>query len=154
MIGISQTYVDPSVPRKWTPTGSPRNGARKIRGDKHGGLIRLGLIGETIGLSEGWENCLAWHQLGRGSEDVSLAAAIDLGNLSGRATGSVDHPSIRDANGSVLKIPNGEPDLTKPGVILPEGVKTVIIVADNDSEPLALHGRYRTAVNQIGRAHV
>jgi hypothetical protein len=82
-------------------------------------MIRLGVIGETIGLSEGWENCLAWNQLGRGPENVSLAAAIDLGNLSGRATGSVDHPSIKDADGSVLKIPNGEPDLTKPGVILP-----------------------------------
>jgi hypothetical protein len=148
--GISQTYLDPSAPRKWTPIGSSRNRPRKIRGDKHGGMIRLGVIGETIGLSEGWENCLAWHQLGRGSEDVSLAAAVDLGNLSGRATGSIDHPSLTDPNSSSpLKIPNGEPDLTKSGVILPEGVKSVIIVADNDSEPFALHARYRTAVNRF-----
>jgi hypothetical protein len=81
VIGLSQVWLDPEQPVKWTPTGSKDNSPRKIRGQKRGGLIRLGQIGETLALSEGWENCLSWYQLGHGPPDVTLAAAIDLGNL-------------------------------------------------------------------------
>jgi phage/plasmid primase-like uncharacterized protein len=119
IIGISQTYLDRVEPRKFTPPNPQVNSPRKIRGEKKGGLIRLGLIGETLGLGEGWENVLAWRQLGYGPEDVALAAAVDLGNLA--------------------------------AVNLPQVVRSVILVADNDSEPRALNASLRKAVERFRR---
>jgi hypothetical protein len=97
--------------------GSPTNSPKKIRGAKKGGMIRLGRPSETMALSEGWENALAWRQFAQEPENVGLAAAVDLGNLG--------------------------------GVILPDGVKAVTIIADNDSELLALHTSIRTAMNRF-----
>jgi phage/plasmid primase-like uncharacterized protein len=151
IIGISQTYLDPVEPRKWTPTGSPTNSPTKIRGEKRGGMIRLGKIGEVLALGEGWANCLAWHQLGHGPENVTLAAAIDLGNLAGGATGHVDHPVATDADGRKLKIKNGVPDPKSPGVILPDGaeVKQIILLADLDSETYSTAAHLRTAAKRF-----
>ena len=151
IIGISQTYLDRNEPRKWTPTGSSRNSAKKIRGRKQGGMFRLGVIRECLAIGEGWENVLAWAQLGLGpaNVDLGLAAAVDLGNLSGAATGTTEHPLLKDDNGKPRKIQNGIPDENAPGVIMPEGVRRIIIIADNDSEPVALHAHIRTAVKRF-----
>jgi hypothetical protein len=145
IIGISQTYLDPHEPRKWTPTGSRRNGPKKIRGHKQGGMIRLGAISETLAISEGVENALAWWQMAQGPEDVSLAAAVDLGNLAGRALGTVPHPVLKDANGEPRRIHNGQPDPKAPGIILPDGITSIILLADLDSETYATAGMLRTA---------
>ena len=151
IIGISQTYLDPNEPRKWRPTGSIRNSAKKIRGQKKGGMIRLGRMTETLAIGEGWENPLAWHQLGGGLhiEDLSLAAAIDLGNLSGQSMGKTPHPHAVDADGTRLRMPSGIPDLEAPGVIVPDGVKHVIIVCDGNSDPERTSAYYLTAGNRF-----
>jgi phage/plasmid primase-like uncharacterized protein len=151
IIGISQTYLDPVEPRKWTPTGSPSNSPTKIRGEKKGGMIRLGRISATLAIAEGWANALAWHQLGLGPEDVTLAAAVDLGNLAGGATGSCDHPVAKDADGRRLRIKNGAPDMKAPGVILPPemGIKNIILLADRDSESYSTVAQLRTATNRF-----
>jgi CHC2 zinc finger len=149
IIGISQTYLDPQEPRKWRPEGSPTNSPKKIRGDKKGGMIHLGRIGETLALAEGWENALAFHQLGYGPEDMTLAAAVDLGNLSGGATGTVNHPALVDGDDRPLRIKNGVPDKHNPGIILPEGIKSIIIVGDLDSETYSTAAHLRTAVNRF-----
>ena len=148
-IGISQTYLDPKEPRKWKPEGSPSNSPKKIRGEKKHGLIRLGRPGETLAIGEGWENCLAWHQLGHGPENVALAAAVDLGNLAGGATGVVPHPSLTDPDGKPVRIVNGVPDPQHLGIIMPEGVKSVILLADLDSETFATAAKLRVAVNRF-----
>jgi hypothetical protein len=137
VIGISQTYLDPQEPRKWQPTGSSRNSPKKIRGRKQGGMIRLGRPAETIAVAEGWENALAWYQLGLGPEEIMLAAAVDLGNLAGRPTGHTAHKLLIDPEGRPRRIPNGKPDPKYPGITLPDGIKSVIIIADNDSESYA-----------------
>ena len=151
IIGISQTYLDPVEPRKWIPTGSPSNSPTKIRGEKKGGMIRLGKTSDVLALGEGWANCLAWHQLGGGPENVTLAAAIDLGNLAGGATGSWDHPVLKDADGRRIKIKNGIPDMKHPGVILPAewGIKQIILLADLDSETFSTAAALRTAGNRF-----
>jgi CHC2 zinc finger len=149
VIGISQTYLDPLEPTKWKPTGSPRNSPKKIRGRKHGGMIRLGRPAETIAIAEGWENALAWYQLGLGPEEVMLAAAVDLGNLSGRATGQTAHKKLVDPEGRPRRIPNGLPDPKAPGLILPQGIKSVIIIADTDSESYATAGLISVAVRRF-----
>jgi hypothetical protein len=149
VIGVSQTYLDPLEPRKWKPTGSPRNSPKKIRGRKHGGMIRLGRPAETIAIAEGWENALAWWALGLGPEEVMLAAAVDLGNLSGRATGQIAHKKLVDPEGRPRRMPNGLPDPRAPGLILPQGIKSVIIIADTDSESYATAGLISVAVRRF-----
>jgi hypothetical protein len=151
VIGISQTYLDPKEPRKWRPTGSVRNSPKKIRGVKKGGMIHLGRITETLAIGEGWENPLAWHQLGGGLhiDNLSLGAAVDRGNLSGQSLGKTPHPKATDPEGARLRMPSGLPDLDAPGVIIPDGVKTIIIVADANSDAYATAAYYVTAVNRF-----
>jgi hypothetical protein len=150
IIGISQTYLDPKEPRKWKPEGSPTNSPKKIRGEKKHGMIRLGgLTSETMAIGEGWENTLAWHQLGYGPDEVCLAAAVDLGNLAGGATGPWGHPVLLDADGRQVRIKNGIPDLQHRGIILPDGIKSVILLADLDSETYATAAQLRVAVNRF-----
>ncbi len=103
-----------------------------------GGLIRLGMVTDKFAMAEGWENSYAWWQLARGPEDISIGAAVDLGNLSGGWTGREDHPTrIDPKTGKKTKIPNAVPDMSKPGVILPAYVKELILLADGDSEQVA-----------------
>jgi hypothetical protein len=117
-------------------------------------MIRLGRIGETLALSEGWENALAYIALGLcGNEDVTFAAAVDLGNLSGRATGTIEHPWLKDENGRPRKIPNGVPDPDAPGVIIADGVRSIILLGDSDSEFCATRAHFVTAANRfLGRS--
>jgi hypothetical protein len=148
VIGLSITYLDAREPMKWEPP--PHNSAKKIRGRKQGGMTRLGRIAEILAIGEGWENVLAWWQTGQGPEDVSLAAAVDLGNLAGRATGTRPHPVLKDADGRARRIQNGYPDLQQPGVILPvAGIKGIILVADVDSESYATAAMLATATRRF-----
>jgi phage/plasmid primase-like uncharacterized protein len=149
IIGISQTFLDPKEPKKWQPIGSRRNAPKKIRGRKQGGMVRLGRPAETIAIAEGWENALAWHALGLGPEDIMLAAAVDLGNLAGRATGQIAHKTLVDADGRPRRMPNGLPDPRHPGVILPDGIRNVILIADNDSESYATAAMLAVAVRRF-----
>ena len=105
--------------------------------------------GSTLAIGEGWENCLAWHQLGHGPEDITLAAAVDLGNLAGGSTGSWPHPFLKDADGKPVKIGNGVPDPDQQGVILRDDVRAVILLADLDSETYATAAKLRTAGNRF-----
>jgi hypothetical protein len=81
-----------------------------------------------------------------------LAAAIDLGNLSGGATGTIELPWLKDDTGKPRRVQNGIPDPDKPGVIIPEGVRKIgkiIIIADADSEPGALTAHLVTATRRF-----
>ena len=149
-VGIHQTFIDPNEPRKWRPTGdAKRNKAKKFRGSPKGGLIRLGMMGETLAIAEGIEKILGWRQLGYGPEDVSIASALSLGNLAGASTGSVDHPTlVNPETGKPLRIRNGEPDMSQPGLALPEGVKELIIVVDSTSEPIGTRASAMTAARR------
>ena len=156
-MGLSQLWLDPVEPRKWKPEGSPQNSARKIRGEKQHGMICLGRRGVRLAVGEGWETCLAWDQL-RGAgffgdtlagEDITLAAAIDLGNLSGGATGSVDHPTLKGADGKPRAIANGVPNENKPGWTVPKGVTEVWLLGDYDSEVFASTARMAVAARRL-----
>lgn len=139
VIGMHRTYLHATKPEKWAPPVPLRNKAKKIVGDAKGGMIRLGRIEPIMAIGEGIETTLSWHRLGFGPPDVGLAAAVSLGNLSGRCTGTL---SYRDKTG---KFPNGVPDLDDPGVILPEGVTEIYLLGDGDSEQLATKGRLLAA---------
>jgi hypothetical protein len=151
VIGISQTFLDPIEPRKWRPPGSHRNSAKKVRGVKKGGMIRLGRIGEKLAIGEGWENPLAWWQMAQNyvDQDLSLAAAVDIGNMAGGALGKVQHPTASDPDGVRLRIPSGLPDHSAPGVVIPDGVNHIILICDANSDPSRTVGHYRTAGNRF-----
>lgn len=144
-IGIHQTFLDPHEARKWTPIGATGNSAKKIRGQAKGGLIRLGMLGDKLVIAEGIESALSAFALGLGPEDASFAAAISLGNLAGKWTGTYAHPTRRGPDSKPTRYPNGKPDMASPGVILPGDVREVLIVADGDSERLATQGAVLTA---------
>jgi hypothetical protein len=148
IIGVHQTFLDPIEPRKWKPIGSADNGAKKVRGEAKGGMIRLGMIGDALAIGEGIETTLGWHALGVGPEDVSIAAGISLGNIAGGCTASVRHPTKRDASGKATAIRNGVPDMDKPGVVLPADVRSVILLGDGDSEPVGTLAALATATRR------
>ena len=107
VIGLAETYLGPGEPKKWSPPGYPRNKPVKVRGSKKHGLILLGPTTETLGVAEGWINALSYYPLGFGPEDMSLAAAVDLGNMGGRAIGAVNHPTGKSADGRRARMPQG-----------------------------------------------
>ena len=137
LIGVHRTYLDPVDPVKLKPPGDPaRNRAKKIVGDVSGGMIRLSPIGRRVGLGEGIETTRSWFVLGGGDGgEVSIAAAVSMGNLCGQPTGTIDHPRPPPSRPKA-KIPNGIPDLSKPGVRLPDCVKHVFLIGDGDSDEI------------------
>lgn len=145
IIGLHRTYLDPSEPAKLKPPGDPRqNKAKKSFGTVKGGAIRLGPIKPIMAIGEGIETCLSWFLLDTGGpHDLGLMCAVSLGNLAGETTGSMRHPSGRGT------IPNCTPDPDKPGIILPDEVREVIILGDGDSDWFATHARILTAARRF-----
>ena len=142
IIGVAITYLDPYHPKKYTPEGSRKNSPKKIRGEKQGGMIRLGPIGAKLAIAEGWENALAWDALrARGrfgdtiaGEEISLAAAVDKGNLCGGSIGRHPLPDKMDVRGKPVTYPSGIPDMTHPGVILPDEVQEIFLIGDGPKD--------------------
>jgi len=147
IIGVHRTYLDPIEPIKLRPPGDRmRNAAKKMFRKSGGGLIHLGPIGETLAVGEGIETTFAFYSLGLGPEDLTIAAAGSLGNMSGGATGTEPHPKKRGRF-----IFNGEPDPSKPGMIIPPQVKTLILLGDGDSDPCATRRQIITGARRFER---
>jgi hypothetical protein len=141
IIGVHRTFLQPGEPAKLTPPGDPkRNKARKVMGEHMGGLIRLSPSGKRLALGEGIETSQSWITLGIGDGEWSVAAAVSLGNLAGGSTEFVPHPTDDDR-----RIPSGQPDLERPGVVLPRGVDEVMLLGDGDSEPAFTKAQLLTA---------
>jgi hypothetical protein len=137
IIGLHRTYLDPVEPVKLTPPGCQRrNKAKKVLGEQSGGLIRLSPMGPRLAVGEGIETSQSWFALGLGGNDIAIAAAVSIGNMAGGATGSSPHPKD-----SKKRIPNGVPDLDRPGMILPPQVKEIILIGDGDSDPAMTRAR-------------
>lgn len=130
LIGIHRTYIDPETFGKLRVGDARRNAAKKVFGEVTGGMIRLSPPGLRLAIGEGIETSRSWRLLNP-DEDTSVAAGVSLGNIAGSATAHVDHPT---AEGK--KIPNGEPDMARPGLELPPDVLEVILLGDGDSEPV------------------
>lgn len=144
IIGIHRTYLDPNEPAKLKPPGDHRqNKAKKSFGSVVGGAIRLGPVRPVMAIGEGIETCLSWYDLGYGPDDVGVMCAVSLGNLAGGATGTIKHPSGRGT------ISNGIPDMEKPGIILPEDVREVILLGDGDSDPVATRAKLLTGYRRF-----
>jgi hypothetical protein len=146
LIGCHRTYLDPALARKLAPPGDrARNAAKKVLGETRGGMIHLSPPSAHLALGEGIETTLSWYALGVGGDDVSIASAVSLGNLAGGATGSVEHPRKPDK-----RIPNGDPDPMRPGVVLPPEVEEVTLLGDGDSDPAMTRARLLVAGRRFG----
>ena len=144
IIGIHRTYLDPERPVKLTPPGDRRrNRAKKILGDTTGGLIHLSKIGRRVAMGEGIETTRAWFEI-KPRDGVTIASAVSLGNLAGAAAGSLPHPEHPKK-----RIPNGEPDFDRPGVVLPPHVEEAILLGDGDSDPPMTRQRLLVAAKRF-----
>lgn len=150
IIGVHRTYIDPALGTKLQPPGDrKRNAAKKVMGEQRGGMILLSQPSERMAIGEGIETTRSWYALGLGGDDVSLAAAVSLGNLSGSATGSLPHPKD-----PTKRVPNGEPDPARPGIILPSVVRDIILLGDGDSDPYMTRGRLVVAGRRFRSAGI
>ena len=152
IVGLHLTYLDPEIPRKWRPIGdSARNKPKKFRKVVEkltGSMIRLGVITETLVIGEGIETTGAFFQMGLAPDDASFGVAMSLGNLCGGSTQTVEHRSKKDANGNPSRTMNGIPDPAKPGVILPEHVRSVILLGDGDSDQVTTRAALLTGARR------
>lgn len=135
--------------------------SKKMRGSKTGAHISIALTQEAqcrisngekieavlasdaprrLVIGEGIETVLAvWtaHQVaGRSIGDTAFWAAGDLGNLAGRATKTINHPTLKRPNGRAHTVPDRYPDPDDSGLAIPESVEELILLGDGDSEQM------------------
>jgi hypothetical protein len=149
VIGLHRTFLNVQEPTKFRPP-CERENAKKVLGEQKGGLIRLGPIGERLVIGEGIEKCLGYYQLlPDGCDDLTIACGINLNNIMGGRAGTAQHPTRVDPKtGKPTPIPNGVPDMSKPGMILPKNVREMILLQDSTSEPVATRAAIATAVQR------
>ncbi|MFG1332043.1 CHC2 zinc finger domain-containing protein [Xanthobacter autotrophicus] len=150
--GLHQTWIDLSTPRGKAEIIDPDTGelleAKKVRGSKQGGHI-LVLPAERgparrIYAAEGIETLLSvWVALAATcAEDLSgsaFACAADLGNLAGRATETIPHPTAltTDKAGRQrrVRVPGPVPDFGSAAMPIPPECTELVLLGDGDSEP-------------------
>lgn len=145
--GCHITYVDLDAPPKYRPaivdqsSGEPLP-TKKMRGAKKGRIIPLfGRMDSPRWIvGEGIETTLAVAAEEGLRAATFYAAAGDLGNLVGPALheSNFDHPSLTrtDAAGRVRRVivAGPEPDMDGKAIPVHDGVTSLVLVADGDSE--------------------
>jgi hypothetical protein len=145
--GLHMTWLRRRMPpadqsRDHDPESGEVLNAKKMRGSKTGAHIAIAPAKDARRLivGEGIETVLAVYGprtrlAGRDrSSDIAFWAAGDLGNMAGRATETVRHPT--------LKRPNGHPHARararagsgrQAGLSIPDSVEELILLGDGDS---------------------
>jgi hypothetical protein len=89
-----------------------------------------------------------------GGRDVSATAwwaAGDLGNMAGPHEALREHPLLRQPNGRPKRLPGPVPDLTKPGLPIPDEVTELILLGDGDSERVLTEWAMTRAARRYAR---
>lgn len=114
--------------------------ARKMRGEMAGGAVQLRRPGTVLGIGEGWETCLSVLQaaMRRPAGDryraLPVWAALSLHNFAGGGKGmGAPHP-----DDPRQRLPSTVPDLLRPGLLPPTGVREVVLIEDGDTKDLAV----------------
>lgn len=154
--GLHLTYIDLTdakgklrLPDPATPGAFLE--AKKARGSKQGNRVEL--IGprepRRLVLGEGIEKVLAvWRALAwrvetvaslreaRADELAGIAfwSACDLGNLAGAAVDSLRHPTLKNKAGRAASVAGLVPDLSKPGLDIPDSVTDLVLLGDTTSD--------------------
>ncbi len=155
---VHMTWLDLERPNGKALIKDPESGeelpAKKVRGSVAGNAIRLvdaPLLGPpgngeasparngTLFIGEGIETVLSvWLMLSRegwGSlTRTAFWAAVSLGNLGGRAVGTVPHPTLKDGRGRPRKVQGPQPDFSAPGIAIPDTLADVMLLGDGDSD--------------------
>lgn len=144
--GLHITWLDPRQPngKLKLPAGEGEDfPAKKMRGSKTGSVIVLvsppaGISVARVFIGEGIETVLsvwcAMSALGQLRESDAFYVAGDLGNLGGKASESVPHPTLKSDSGRTRRVPGPWPEPGTPGIELPDTVSEVIILGDGDSD--------------------
>jgi DNA primase len=103
--------------------------AKKMRGDSWGGAIRFAPAGPVLALAEGIETGLSVR---RAVPGLPIWVAGSLGNIAG--SGDRDAPKIAHPTRPGKQVPTVLPDLDRPGIVLPERIRKIIILADADGD--------------------
>ncbi len=156
------------------PRSGARLPARRSFGPVWGGAVRLAPPASHVLLAEGTETALSVMSAlchpaavdrlpsdGRGANPAGgrnaglcFWAALSLDNIAGWWVGDGGpHPTRRNPRtGAPLLLPSPEPDMARPGVILPGIVRVVTILEDNDNaDPVAAGLRYDCAALRFHR---
>jgi putative DNA primase/helicase len=142
--GLHVTYLDLAEPKGKLFLRGPDGEAlpaKKVRGSKAGGHIEI--VGRTLPgrliIGEGIEKTLAVFAALCACERADVATAfwtsVDLGNLGGKAAAAVAHPTLKNAAGRAQRVPGPDPDLSAPGIEIPDSVTEIIILGDASSDP-------------------
>lgn len=142
--GVHFTYIDLASEKgklQLEYKGEPLD-PKKSRGSKQGNFVPIcGPVDPTtLVLGEAIEKGVAvWMALESTGRDLSATAfwsACDLGNLAGKASATVAHPTIKaKKTGRAIKVPNGSPDLTSPSIEIPDTVTDLVLLGDSTSDP-------------------
>lgn len=154
--GIHITYLDPvtggklrlpdpDVPAEHGPRYLP---SKKMRGRASGAAVRLAAADSSrVAIAEGIETGASVDQAMRATAGLwrPVWVAGSIGNICGTGLGRGEpHPSVPDT-----WLPSVEPDPLSPGLILPDTIRDVLILADADGkDPLADRARVQRAVNR------
>jgi hypothetical protein len=143
--GLHTTWLDGSVRPIKIELTDPATGdvlaSKKMRGSKTGAHIAVSPLlpaPRRLIVGEGIETVLAvWtaHQLAdRPIDDMAFWAAGDLGNMAGRATETMPHPTLKMPSGRPQRVPGPVPDPDDTGLSIPDSVEELILLGDGDSE--------------------
>jgi hypothetical protein len=157
--GLHFTWIDLDQASGKASITDPETGeplpAKKVRGSKNGGTIPLVTAAPMTRLiiGEGIETVLsAWlalHEAGRDLGTTAFWSAVDLGNLGGKAAGTITNPELVDARGRARRMPGPEPDLASPA-IMPDSVEDVVLLGDGDSDRVLTECALRRAAARWG----
>jgi hypothetical protein len=169
--GAHLTYLDLASPKGKASIVDPDTGevlpAKKVRGSKKGGSIFLGGRGAPpvrIFIGEGIETVLAVRGALRraGSplfEGSEFRSSVDLGNIAGKALGSIAHPTAKRVNSAgreyALRVRNSDiPDVEPwPVIPLPASVEELVLLGDGDSDAFTTELALRRAAKRFSRAY-
>lgn len=144
-LGLHVTWLEPAGPKGKAEIFCPDTGeqlpAKKVRGSLKGGriVLRQSDSGDEAA-GEGVESVLSWFAMH--DRDVTLSSAVTLGNLTGRATRTVAHPTEkttrRDGAKIPVRVPGPDPRADDDPALLfaprPDTARLTLI-ADGDSDP-------------------
>jgi hypothetical protein len=158
--GLHITWLDSSGPKGKAAIVNPETGevlpAKKMRGTKAGCYLDLGGAENPrrVIAGEGIETvaavCTALHRAGRDLSSTAFRAAGDLGNLAGKASATLPHPTLKDPAGRTRKVPGPEPDMSSQAMPLPDCCTSLVLLGDGDSEPFLT----RNALERASHRHV
>lgn len=162
---LHTTWIDPSRPKGKAVLRDPETGdllpTRKVRGHKQGGRILLvpaAVDAPACGVAgEGIETVLSvWQTMMQAGGDLSrieFSAAVDLGNLAGKALERVRHPTLTATDKAgrtrVQRVPGPDPDFASEAMPVPDSIARLILLGDGDSDPFTT----RMAMARAERRH-